>query len=192
MSSFKLICYKLGSKPNRNKSMKKLFFLLLLCLSCSSFAQRISTASHVEVSRYVGKWYAHYSLPQFFTRNCLGQTAEYEILNAHTISVLNTCLKGKTDSNIKGQAVISNKVTNAELIVSFNSFFTRLFRVKGDYNIMKLDSNYEYVLVGSRNRKSLWLMSRTPVEIPESVIKEYLDLAKNDGFDISKLVKSQF
>ena len=172
--------------------MKKLFVLLLICLSCSSMAQTITTASNVEVSRYVGKWYAHYSLPQFFTRNCNAQTAEYEIINPKTISVFNTCLKSKGVQTIKGQAVIINEKTNAELIVTFNNFFTRLFKVKGDYNIMKLDANYEYVLVGSRNRKSLWLMSRSPVEIPETVVQEYLDLAKKDGFDLTKLEKSHF
>lgn len=172
--------------------MKKMITFLFLTLSLSAFAQSITTASNVEVSRYVGKWYAHYSLPQFFTRKCNGQTAEYEIINAKTISVFNTCLKTKGIKTINGQAVITNSATNAELMVSFNNFFTRLFRVKGDYNIMKLDPNYEYVLVGSRNRKSLWLMSRTPVEIPENVLNEYLDLANKDGFDTSKLVKSRF
>jgi len=172
--------------------MKKLFVLLLVCLSCSSMAQTITTASNVEVSRYVGKWYAHYSLPQFFTRKCNAQTAEYEIINAKTISVFNTCLKSKGVNTIQGQAVIINDKTNAELIVTFNNFFTRLFKVKGDYNIMKLDPNYEYVLVGSRNRKSLWLMSRSPVEIPEAVVQDYLDLAKKDGFDLTKLEKSRF
>jgi apolipoprotein D and lipocalin family protein len=172
--------------------MKKLLAILILCLSCTTFAQSITTASNVDVSQYVGKWYAHYSLPQFFTRKCNAQTAEYEIINAKTISVFNTCLKTKGVETIKGQAVITNVKTNAELIVTFNNFFTRLFRVKGDYNIMKLDPNYEYVLVGSRNRKSLWLMSRSPVEIPEAVVNEYLDLAKKDGFDLSKLEKSRF
>jgi apolipoprotein D and lipocalin family protein len=172
--------------------MKKLLAILFICLSCSSFAQSITTASNVEVNRYVGKWYAHYSLPQFFTNGCNGQTAEYEIIDAKSISVFNTCLKSKGIKTIKGQAVITNFKTNAELMVSFNNFFTRLFRVKGDYNIMKLDPNYEYVLVGSRNRKSLWLMSRSPVEIPAEVVKEYLELAEKDGFDVSKLVKSRF
>jgi apolipoprotein D and lipocalin family protein len=172
--------------------MKKLISLIILTLSLSSFAQTITTAEQVDVSRYVGKWYAHYALPQFFTRNCKGQTAEYEIINAKKISVLNTCLEKKGQTIIEGQAVITNVKTNAELIVTFNNFFTRLFRVKGDYNIMKIDPNYEYVLVGSVNRKSLWLMSRSPLEIPESILKEYLDLAKKDGFDTSKLVKSRF
>lgn len=172
--------------------MKTLTAAFLMLFSLTTLAQTLTTASYVDVSRYVGKWYAHYSLPQFFTRKCLGQTAEYEILNAKTISVLNTCLKAKKDTTIKGQAVVTNATTNAELIVTFNNFFTRLFRVKGDYNIMKLDENYEYVLVGSRDRKSLWLMSRSSVEIPAEVVKEYLDLAKTEGFNISKLVKSRF
>ena len=163
-----------------------------MSLSFSSFGQTITTASKVDVSRYVGKWYAHYSLPQFFTRNCQGQTAEYEIINDKKISVLNTCLEKKGQTTIEGQAVITNVKTNAELIVTFNNFFTRLFRVKGDYNIMKIDPNYEYVLVGTVNRKSLWLMSRSPLEIPESILKEYLDLAQKDGFDTSKLFKSRF
>ena len=172
--------------------MKLVMSLVLTLFSLGAFAKDLTTASYVDVSRYVGKWYAHYSLPQFFTRKCLGQTAEYEVIDAKTISVLNTCLKAKKDTTIKGQAVVTNATSNAELIVTFNNFFTRLFRVKGDYNIIKLDENYEYVLVGSRDRKSLWLMSRSSVEIPAEVVKEYLDLAKKEGFNTDKLVKSHF
>lgn len=172
--------------------MKKIFTCVCFLLSLSAAAQPITTASHVDVSRYMGKWFAHYSLPQFFTRKCEGQTAEYEVINSKTISVLNTCLKAKKDSTIKGKAVVTNTRTNAELEVAFNPLFFRLFRIKGDYIIMKLDPEYEYVLVGSKNRKSLWLMSRSPLDIPDSVVKEYLDLAKKDGFDTAKLLKSHF
>lgn len=172
--------------------MKTLTAAFLMLFSLTSLAHSLTTASYVDVSRYVGKWYAHYSLPQFFTRKCLAQTAEYEVLNAKTISVLNTCLKSKKDTTIQGQAVVTNTKTNAELIVTFNNFFTRLFRVKGDYNIIKLDENYEYVLVGSRDRKSLWLMSRSSVEIPAEVVSEYLQLAQKEGFNTAKLVKSRF
>jgi apolipoprotein D and lipocalin family protein len=166
--------------------------IILALFSFGAMAQDLTTASYVDVSRYVGKWYAHYSLPQFFTRKCQGQTAEYEIIDSKTISVLNTCLKNKKDTTIKGQAVITNVKTNSELVVTFNNFFTRLFRVKGDYNIIKLDENYEYVLVGTRDRQSLWLMSRSPLEIPENVLMIYLNLAKKEGFNTSKLLKSNF
>lgn len=170
---------------------KTIPLLITLLFSLTVHAQVLTTASHVDVERYVGKWYAITALPQFFTRNCKAQTAEYDIIDEKTISVLNTCIKKKGTTEIKGQAVVKNKQTNAELIVTFDNFFTRLFRVKGDYNIIKLDENYEHVLVGSKDRKSLWVLSRSP-DMDEETLQEYVDFAKKEGFPVGKLIRSKF
>jgi apolipoprotein D and lipocalin family protein len=171
----------------------KLFLALLLLLSLPTWANSpLPTVSHVDVKEYVGKWYAISALPQFFTRKCVAQTAEYKIKDAKTITVLNTCIKKNgSHKTIKGQAEVVNPNTNAELIVTFDNFWTRLFRVKGDYNIIKLDESYSTVLVGSKNRKSLWILSRTPY-LSEDVKTEYLNYAKSLNFDISKVVDSEF
>ncbi len=157
-----------------------------------TFAGPLPTASYVEIERYVGKWYAITSLPQFFSRGCIAQSAEYEILSPNSVSVLNTCFKrnGKT-STITGKAVVVNPNTNAELEVTFDNFFTRLFKVKGDYTIIKLDPDYEYVMVGSKDRKSLWIMARETT-MPAKVLQEYVDFASSIGFDVSKLEDSKF
>lgn len=172
--------------------MKALIALFLTLTTFQVFASPLPTPDYVDVPRYVGKWYAISSLPQFFTRKCLGQTAEYEVINPQTISVKNTCLKknnGRT--TIFGQAVVKNAQTNAELVVTFNNFFTRLFRVKGDYTIIKLDKNYNYVLVGSKDRKSLWIMSRK-TEMPQNIFDEYVKTAKALDFPTENLVNSKF
>ncbi|WPU65067.1 lipocalin family protein [Peredibacter starrii] len=171
--------------------MKLLMVLLFSLLTNAAFAKSLPTVDYVDVPRYIGKWYAISALPQFFTRNCKSQTAEYDVINSQTISVLNTCLKEKGKETIKGQAVVSNAATNAELIVTFDSFFTRLFRVKGDYNIIKLDKDYQYVMVGSANRKSLWIMSRQPT-MPEATYQEYVEYAKTLNFPVDHLVISRF
>ena len=171
--------------------MKTISVLFLALFTITAFAQSLPTAEYVDVSRYVGKWYAISSLPQFFTKKCKAQTADYEVINEQSISVLNTCLKGKGTTVIKGQAVVKNAATNAELEVTFNNFFTRLFRVKGDYTIIKLDENYRYVMVGSKNRKSLWIMSRS-TEMPEEIFNQYLKLAKDLNFKVDKMVLSKF
>ncbi len=172
--------------------MKALIGILVTLFSLNVFATDLPVEKFVDVSRYVGKWYAHYSLPQFFTRKCNAQTAEYEVINKTTISVFNTCLKSKGETTISGKAVVINPESNSKLEVTFDNFFTRLFRVKGDYNIIKLDSNYDYVLVGSNDRKSLWLMSRSEVQIPTEIKDFYLKYAADLGFDISKIVESRF
>ncbi len=171
--------------------MKTISVLFLAMFTFTTFAQTLPTAEYVDVSRYVGKLYAITSLPQFFTRNCKAQTAEYGIINEQSISVINTCLKGKGTSVIKGEAVVKNAATNAELIVTFNNFFTRLFRVKGDYTIIKLDKDYQYVMIGSKNRKSLWIMSRS-TEMPEEILNEYLKLAQDLNFKVEDMVLSKF
>jgi lipocalin len=44
-------------------------------------------------------------------------------------------------------------------------------------------------MVGSSNRKSLWIMSRGP-SMPEEVLTEYVALAKELGFNTKKLKRS--
>jgi apolipoprotein D and lipocalin family protein len=173
--------------------MKKILFAFTVFSAVfASGGEALPTANNVDVARYIGKWYAVSSLPQFFTRTCVGQTAEYGIINAKTISVLNTCIKrnGRT-TDIEGQAVITDPATNARLLVTFNNFFTKLFRVKGEYVIIKLSEGYDTVLVGTTNRKSMWILSRIPNIDPE-VLAEYKLIAKNLGFNVQKLVDSKF
>jgi apolipoprotein D and lipocalin family protein len=170
--------------------MKLITFLFAL-FSINSFAN-LPTVEHVNVSEYVGKWYAISALPQSFTKKCVAQTADYGIKSSNSITVLNTCIK--KDGSIKtieGQAVVTNANSNAELEVTFNNFWTKLFRVKGDYNILKLEADYSVVLVGSNNLKSLWILSRTPY-VSDDIKKEYLNYAKSLGFDVEKLVDSKF
>ena len=180
--------------------MKKTFILISLVLStlistiaCASVKhQTLPTASNVDIGRYIGKWYAVSALPQFFTCRCIAQSAEYGILSTNSITVINTCYKknGKT-SDIKGKAVVVDPTTNARLEVTFDSFFTNLFKVKGEYVIIKLSIGYDTVLIGSTNRKSLWIMSRTPA-IDPAVFTEYKAYAKSLGFAVDKMVDSQF
>jgi apolipoprotein D and lipocalin family protein len=168
--------------------------LLVFILSLSAFAGgsgTVATDEVIDVNRYIGKWYAISSLPQRFTKGCLAQTADYDILSDKKISVTNTCIKKSKSTTINGEARITNTVTNSELEVRFYTWWARLFRLKGDYNIIKIDTNYDYVLIGGNDRKSLWIMSRT-TSMNETDYNEYVEFAKKKGFKVDKLVFSKF
>lgn len=169
-------------------------FLLALLISCSSIAANtgpVATTEVIDIQKYIGKWYAISDIPQFFTRSCLYQTAEYDIKTESEISVKNTCFAKSKTKIIYGQAKVVNFDTNAELIVTFNNFWTRLFRVKGDYSIIKIDPNYEYVMVGGKNRSNLWIMSRRP-QMPHELYEQYVSYAKELGFNVDSLRLSKF
>lgn len=174
--------------------MKKIILCLSLLFSICTFAKPgpLPLASDVDISRFVGKWYTITSLPQFFTRNCEGQTAEYGIINEKTISVHNVCYKENgTTKDQSGKGVVRGILNKAQFTITFDSFWARLFRAKGDYNIIKLGESYDTAMVGSSNRKSLWIMSRSP-SIDPTILQNYKDEAHALGFSTEQLKSSKY
>ena len=181
------------------KKLSMLFFVLVtMIVSAPSFAGLLirrdgplPTVPSVDLGRYIGKWYAVAALPHIYTLLCEGQTAEYQILGPTKISVLNTCVMRNGTTSINGVATVVNTDTNAELEVIFDTFWNRALRVKGDYNIIKISEGYDTVMVASKDRDSLWIMSRTPYMDP-AVYKEYVNYAATLGFRVHRLLRSTF
>lgn len=161
-------------------------------VACAGFKKRppLKTAQNVSLDQYVGKWYAITALPQIFTKFCVAQTADYGLLSDTSISVVNTCIRkrGKT-TDIDGEAQATD--VSGVFSLQFDRWYFKLFKIRADYNIIKLDPQYRYALIGGQNRRSLWLLSRTKT-ISDEVYNEYVNFAKEQGFDVSKLVDSKF
>jgi lipocalin len=72
-------------------------------------------------------------------------------------------------------------VEPAILKVSFFAFFY------GPYWILALDDDYQWVMVGSPDRKYLWILSRTP-ELSESILDMLTEKARNANYPVQKLL----
>lgn len=150
------------------------------------------TVSSVDPVKYMGLWYEIARYPQSFQKNCGATTAEYTLLKSGKVGVKNSCKRTDRDGSVKVAKAIAkvvNTKTNAELKVSFVPVLKYFGFFGGDYWILALGENYEYALVGGPDRKSLWILSRTP-EISESLYNQLVDVAVSQGFDPAKLVKS--
>jgi apolipoprotein D and lipocalin family protein len=100
-----------------------------------------------------------------------------------TVSVLNECKKDGKAKQAKGRAKVVDKVTGAKLKVTF------FWPFYGNYWIIKLGNNYEYAVVGTPDRKYLWILSRTP-QMDEELFSEITDFAKAKGFDVERLMRT--
>lgn len=148
------------------------------------------TVKSVDLNRYVGNWFEIARFPNRFQKQCVGNvSAEYSLQPNNRITVINKCLKkdGKID-DAKGEAKIVDKQTNAKLEVRFApKFLSFIPLVWGDYWILELGKNYEYALVGSPDRKYLWVLSRTP-KLDEQIFNNLRQVAQREGFNPDKLV----
>lgn len=143
----------------------------------------LETVSHVDLQRYLGKWYDIAHFPQSFQNGCSQTTAEYSLNEDGSIQVVNTCIKDGKLKVSKGKAKVKDKETNAKLKVTF------FWPFSGKYWIIDLAEDYSYAVVGHPNRKYLWILSRTK-EIKPEIYAGILSRIEAKGYDLSKLEKT--
>lgn len=163
--------------------MKKFFLVAILAsifTGCDSSPKvDNSTVKTVDLNRYVGSWFEIAKFDHTFERGMDYAMANYTLRNDGKIDVLNTAIKDGRAKDAKGIA----KTTGVPGLLKV-SFFGPFF---GDYRIMMLDENYQYVLVGGSTHKYLWILSRTP-QLEEATKTLILAEAERRGYDTSKLI----
>ncbi len=153
----------------------------LCCLFACNAQPKVdnSVSGDLQLDKYLGDWYEIARFDHKFERGLNFCKANYSIREDGKIQVLNTGIKNGKPKESKGKA----KFTDNPRILRV-SFFGPFY---GDYRIMLLDPDYQWVLVGGSSEKYLWIMSRTP-HLTEEVKATILAEATRRGYDIEKLI----
>jgi apolipoprotein D and lipocalin family protein len=150
--------------------------------------ESINVVDELNAVRYAGLWYSVYEMPIFYglypfgysSVDCINSTATYTVESENTIHVLNRCIYRGKERIVEGTARYANSSDkNGALIVN-------LFGFDSDYNVIGLDDEYQWAVIGTKNRESLWLFSRTP-SINTALLEDMKDIAESEGFDTTQL-----
>jgi apolipoprotein D and lipocalin family protein len=154
-------------------------------------AASLATVPKVDLARYAGDWFEVARLPNRFQNRCVGDVrASYALRDDGRIDVVNRCRTEDGAIDARGVARIEDQRTLARLQVRFApAVLSFLPMVWGDYWIIGLADDYSWAVVGSPDRKYLWILSRTPV-LETSAFDTAIDIARKNGFDVSRLIKT--
>lgn len=175
--------------------MKKVFsaFVCLMIVGSIALAKKpeVPTAPHVDLEKYLGKWYEVASIPQSFQRKCVGNTsAEYSTAEDNLIKVLNSCDTESGDRKIaEGRAKVTDQDHNSKLKVTFVKLIKWIFALGGNYWILDVAPNYSHALIGDPSLKYAWILSRTP-SLDKSVFIEAEAKYRSLGYDTCKILTS--
>jgi apolipoprotein D and lipocalin family protein len=179
-------------KPKMNTTLIAKILLIALAApvlptkdcKAASVTLPVTSVQYVDLARYMGVWYEIARLDHFFQEGCHGSTASYALKPNGEVEVFNRCVNDSDNSQrqAKGRAWSVDPTGNARLKVSF------FWPFRTDYWILDLGRDYEYAVVGSPNRKYLWILARNPV-MDKDVYKRILGLVAKEGFDVDKLVR---
>ena len=154
--------------------------------------QPLRVAEGIEWSRYAGKWYEMARFPNKFQMHCAGEViAHYAVRTDGRVDVTNQCRTsdGRVDQ-ARGIARKGKSGNSAALQVRFApAILSFLPSVWSDYWILGIGPDYTWAVVGTPNREVLWILSRTPT-ISDASYAQAIEIAKGNGFDVSRLVKT--
>lgn len=138
----------------------------------------LATVPAIDLERYQGTWYELARLPAPFQEGCQCTTATYTLRDDGKVGVLNQCVReGKLD-RAEGRARVTGP---GQLQVTF------FWPFSGDYNVIDLDSEYRWAVVGSRDRRYAWLLSRSTAVDDETKTRLVGALA-SQGYDTGRLI----
>jgi apolipoprotein D and lipocalin family protein len=156
----------------------------------------LQVVAPVDLQRYVGLWYEQARLPNRFEKRCAGPvTAEYTLMeDGSGLQVLNRCAlpdgRFEESSGVARVAPVAGQPGAGRLEVSFAPEWLRwLPMVWGDYWILKLDRDYQVALVGTPDRKCLWVLSRA-AWLEDAALQAELDYARSLGFEVDKVERT--
>lgn len=156
-------------------------------------APPLTTVPKVDVARYMGTWHEIARYPfGIQDRRCARETtANYAIIDAGRISVVNRCLQADGSVFVAdGVAWVLDPVSNARLEVSFLPAWLRWLPIgRGDYWVIDLAPDYSWVVIGEPQRRYLWILSRTP-QLPAATYQAIVGRLPALGYDPARLVPS--
>jgi apolipoprotein D and lipocalin family protein len=149
-----------------------------------------ATVPAVDLQRYLGTWFEIARLPmRHEPEDYRDITATYSLQEDGKVRVANRATDGKGEVQESiGEATPVADSHNSKLEVSFLPEGLRWIPfTKGDYWILRLDPDYRVALVGSPDRRFLWLLAREP-RVDAGTREDYLATARAQGFDLGPLI----
>ncbi|HEY0295910.1 MAG TPA: lipocalin family protein [Bordetella sp.] len=168
--------------------MRRFVSAVPLTLACivsppaTAGAAPVQAVQKVDLNRYVGTWYEIANFPRFFLPHCVADTvSEYTANGDGTFAIKNRCRTRDGGTNeAYGTATPLQGSDNTRMEVTFMRPFS------ADYVVVGLDPDYRWTVIGSVNRKSLWILSRTP-QLPKPELDQALSVASAQGYPMQKL-----
>jgi apolipoprotein D and lipocalin family protein len=166
--------------------------LLALSLAASGDTPPVRAVPSVDLGRYIGRWYEIARYPNRFQKSCAGDvTAEYERREDGRVRVVNRCKRADGSLNeAEGLAKVVDGSANARLKVRFAPSWLGVFPfVWGDYWVIGLADDYRWAVVGTPDRKYLWVLSRSP-KMSDQDWETALGIVRENGFEPARLERT--
>lgn len=158
---------------------------IALALSACTSYPPIQTVSHVDLKRFMGKWYVIASIPTSIEKGAYNAVESYRLNPDGSVATTFSFRQDSFDGKKKvyhPTGYIKDKQSNAVWGMQF------IWPIKADYRIVYISPDYSQTIIGRIKRDYVWIMARTPT-IRSDQYRKLLQLISDQGYDVSQVRK---
>lgn len=151
----------------------------------------VHSVEDLDLQRYLGLWFEIGRLPmRFEDDDAIDVTADYSLKDNGTVRVDNRCLDAdRRPVQALGQAEPDPEHAGRLRVSFLPSGLRWIPFTRADYWVLRIDERYRYALVGTPDRKYLWLLAREH-RIDPAIEEEYLGEAERQGYEIDAWIRT--
>ena len=138
--------------------------------------------ANVDLPRYMGQWYIVANIPYFLEKDFVGSKTRWTLRADGKVVENFSARKGTFDGDLKTYEFIDTPdpaTNNAHWSVRF------FWPIYGQQDTLYVDENYEYTLIGYKDKSLGWIFARKP-ELSDAKYKELLQRFADQGYDTSR------
>lgn len=161
--------------------MRYYIFILLSTLVFSNTPP--TPVPYVDINKFSGLWYELARTYNYYEKNCVAATVEYDLQEDNTYKIYNRCFEHVVGGDLieyKGTAKPTTGNSMSKIDMTYYFFFTSRYRV------IHLEKDYSAAVVADEDMKQVWIMSRKPSLSKSKFDKILTKLEKN--MDLKRLI----
>ena len=155
---------------------------LMFAFGCQS-RPPLPTVEHVDIQRFMGRWYVIAHVPANVEKNAYNATETYRLEEDGSIATTFTFREGAFDGEEKTmtpRGFVTGDPSNAVWGMRF------FWPFKAEYLIADLDAEYRTTIVARTKRDYAWIMARTPT-LPATEYERLVARLVTLGYDRSRV-----
>jgi apolipoprotein D and lipocalin family protein len=153
--------------------------LAVLATACQSATSPMPTVSHIDLPRFMGRWYVIANIPTVIERGAHNAVESYELAADGSIATTFTYRADSFEGKLRQyhpRGFVVDRQSNALWGMRF------IWPFKADYRIVYLSDDYSLTIVARQKRDYVWIMARTP-QIAAPDYQRLVQRAVDLGYD---------
>ena len=159
---------------------------VILVFFLTSFLLPHDVVQNIDIKKFMGKWYVISLVPNFVEKGCTNSSDTYTLNDDGTIDIKYYAIKDGKERSIKQKGFV-NDLEPGRWDIQFLKPYIPFYRAP--YEVIVLDPNYKYMVVGYPDNSFGWVFSRETT-LDDNVYRKILDqLEKEFGYEKGKFEK---